>query len=187
VIKSSAKNSKSDLELVADYKVTGDTVCIEILFNRYCHLVFAVAMKYLHNAEESKDAVIDIFEKVPKDISLYDIRNFSNWLFVITKNHCFRLLKKRKSAFPEDALDSGAQEFWEDAGDDDLEKLLVEHLEESLKTLNEEQRICISLFYLKEKSYVEIEQTTGFTYKQVKSHIQNGKRNLKIYLGRFLK
>jgi len=145
-------------------------------------------MKYLHNAEESKDAVLDIFEKVPNDIRRYDIRNFSHWIYITTKNHCFQLLKKRKPTLPEDALDSDTNAFWaDDTGDADFEKLLVEHLEESLDSLNEEQRNCIRQFYLEEKSYAEIEQSTGFTYKQVKSHIQNGKRNLKIYLGRFLK
>lgn len=60
LIESLAKNDKSDRQLVTDYKMSGDLVCVEILFNRYCHLVFAVAMKYLHNSDESKDAVLEI-------------------------------------------------------------------------------------------------------------------------------
>ena len=38
-----------------------------------------------------------------------------------------------------------------------------------------------------DKSYEEIEDLTGFNYNQVKSYIQNGKRNMKIYLSRILK
>ena len=55
-------------------------------------------------------------------------------------------------------------------------------LEEAILMLSKEQRICIELFYLKRKSYLEIVQITGEPYQQVKSHIQNGKRNLKILL-----
>jgi RNA polymerase sigma-70 factor (ECF subfamily) len=42
------------------------------------------------------------------------------------------------------------------------------------------------LFYLEKKSYQEIAENTGFTLMQVKSHIQNGKRNLKLLLDKKL-
>ena len=38
------------------------------------------------------------------------------------------------------------------------------------------------MMYFQNKSYKEIALTTGFTEQQVKSYIQNGKRNLKIMM-----
>ena len=188
LIRSSAKNDKSDNQLVTDFKISGDRVCVEILFNRYCHLVFAVAMKYLHNSDESKDAVLEIFGKVPADLKHYEIKDFGHWIYVVTKNHCFHVLKKRKHTLPSEVLDHTLLSGLSDANEgDDFGPLLMAHLEESLLSLNDEQSTCIRQFYLEEKSYEEIEQATGFTYKQVKSHIQNGKRNLRIYLGKFIK
>ena len=55
-------------------------------------------------------------------------------------------------------------------------------LELSLKELNPEQQQCVTLFYLEKKSYQEVSDETGFTMLQVKSYIQNGKRNLKILI-----
>lgn len=55
-------------------------------------------------------------------------------------------------------------------------------LESAILLLGEEQRRCIELFYLKELSYREIVETTGLTLNEVKSHLQNGKRNLKIQM-----
>ena len=55
-------------------------------------------------------------------------------------------------------------------------------LEKAIEELNEDQRKCIELFYLKEKSYNDIVDLTGYTMNEVKSFIQNGKRNLKIKL-----
>ena len=52
----------------------------------------------------------------------------------------------------------------------------------SLEELNPEQKQCLILFYLEKKSYQEISENTGFSLMQVKSYIQNGKRNLKILL-----
>ena len=188
MIRSSAENSRSDEQLVAEFRQTEDPACIEILFNRYCQLVFAVAMKYLHQADESKDAVIEIFENIPASIRRYEIKNFSHWIYIVTKNHCFRKLKKRKKNLPAEVLEFiPAAEQDVTAETEDFQGLLMEHLEESLNTLNREQRICITQFYLELKSYEEIEHSTGLTYNQVKSHIQNGKRNLKIYLSRYLK
>ena len=56
------------------------------------------------------------------------------------------------------------------------------HLEEALNELSTEQKQCVILFYLKKKSYTQISEQTGFSMMQVKSYIQNGKRNLKIIL-----
>ena len=162
--------------------------CIEILFNRYCELVFGVALKYLHNQDQSKDAVVDIFEKIPSDIKKYEIKNFSNWIYTVTKNHCYHLLKKRKFNLPEEYLDFHPSAYQESDNDNpDFEKLLGNHLEEAIAGLNDAQQSCLRLFYLQEKSYEEVQQITGFNYNQVKSHIQNGKRNLKIYLSKYLK
>jgi RNA polymerase sigma-70 factor (ECF subfamily) len=55
-------------------------------------------------------------------------------------------------------------------------------LRQAIDQLNEEQSICIRLFYLKKLSYQEIQEKTGLSFQQVKSHIQNGKRNLRIIL-----
>ena len=52
-------------------------------------------------------------------------------------------------------------------------------VEDSLKELNEEQQQCVTLFYLKKKSYQQVSDMTGYNLLQVKSFIQNGKRNLK--------
>jgi DNA-directed RNA polymerase specialized sigma24 family protein len=55
-------------------------------------------------------------------------------------------------------------------------------LKEALQHLNPEQKACISKFYLEKKSYQSIASETGFNLLQVKSYIQNGKRNLRILL-----
>ena len=60
--------------------------------------------------------------------------------------------------------------------------VLLNKMMNAIKQLNAEQKECVSLFYLQKKSYAEIAEITGFNMLQVKSHIQNGKRNLKILI-----
>jgi RNA polymerase sigma-70 factor (ECF subfamily) len=65
---------------------------------------------------------------------------------------------------------------------EDEKERMLKALENGVQLLNDHQRKCIELFYLKEKSYQEVAEQTGFSLNEVKSHIQNGKRNLKNYL-----
>jgi RNA polymerase sigma-70 factor (ECF subfamily) len=66
------------------------------------------------------------------------------------------------------------------------EKIVIEKkitiLEELIPLLKEDQRKCIELFYLMEKSYQQISDELTMPLLKVKSAIQNGKRNLKIQL-----
>ncbi len=60
-------------------------------------------------------------------------------------------------------------------------------METALKELNPEQQQCVTLFYLNKKSYQEISEVTGFSMLQVKSYIQNGKRNLRNLIEKKIK
>ena len=60
-------------------------------------------------------------------------------------------------------------------------------LEQALGQLPAEQRRCLELFYLEEKSYQEIVATTGLALNLVKSHLQNGRRMLKRSLHKELR
>jgi RNA polymerase sigma-70 factor (ECF subfamily) len=58
----------------------------------------------------------------------------------------------------------------------------IKKLEAGVDELPLEQKICIRLFYYEEKSYSQIAAETGYDLKKVKSYVQNGKRNLKIWM-----
>lgn len=58
----------------------------------------------------------------------------------------------------------------------------VPKMMKGLENLKSEQRTCLELLYLQNKSYREVAEITGYSMKNVKSHIQNGKRNLKIFM-----
>jgi RNA polymerase sigma factor (sigma-70 family) len=171
---------EDDASVISAYRETSDSHYLGILFDRYSHLVFAVSMNYLKNEEDCKDAVIHIFERLSTDLKKYEIRNFTHWIHRVTRNYCLRQLSKKSFTVNIDdeinyfAAEEDEQETFTDQ--------YLSYLEEGMKTLNEEQGTCIRLFYLEEKSYREIETITGFNYEKVKSYIQNGKRNLKIFL-----
>jgi len=179
----------SDESLIRSFAKSRDNKYISEIFSRYTHLVFGVCMKYLKNEEEAKDAVMQIFEKLITDIEEQEIKSFKSWIYTVSKNHCLMKLRKEKTIAKNEEgfrkiISTEIMELTREIhlnnevnGEDIFEKLDM-----AIKKLNDKQRVCIEMLYLQNKSYGDVAGATGFTMKQVKSHIQNGKRNLKIYL-----
>jgi len=177
----------SDATLLDLYKKDKDTKWLGYLFERYSLLVFGVCMKYLKQVNDAKDATQQVFEKAFVEINKYEVTYFKSWIYSIAKNHC--LMQLRGKGHQTVFMDTLPEEFGEelspielfDSKDDLLEKQ-IENLGEAIQHLNQDQKTCIELFYLQKLSYRDIEEKTGFNFQQVKSHIQNGKRNLRIFL-----
>ena len=73
-----------------------------------------------------------------------------------------------------------SDEFLHLLSEEDTSEEQLNALKHCLEKLPEFQRISIMHFFMEEMSYADIVEQTGFTLNNVKSHIQNGKRNLKI-------
>ena len=177
-----------DKELLDKFYSDGNNRWLGILLQRYTMLLFGVCMKYLKDEEEAKDAVQQIFLKAITELPKYKVDYFKSWLYMIAKNLCLMKIRERHGRIPmelTDALGTGI----EAADRSELlekDKTLLS-IEEGLLELNEEQKRCVILFYLQKKSYQEITDITGFNLSQVKSYIQNGKRNLKLIVEKKMK
>lgn len=176
----------SDEDLIARYLATKDLEWLGQLYQRYTHLVYGVCLKYYRDREESKDAVMQIFEKLIVEIDKHKVENFRSWLYVMTKHYCFRQLHNKSSEARKLEKFSGEQLMESDSSlsplDEPEEKNMNKALQECLEKLKEEQRKSVVLFYYKDKCYQEISEEMGIPLSKVKSYIQNGKRNLKICL-----
>ncbi|MCX8019068.1 MAG: sigma-70 family RNA polymerase sigma factor [Chitinophagaceae bacterium] len=179
----------TDYELLERFFTEKNNEWLGYLLERYTLLVLGVCMKYLKDEEEAKDSVQQIFLKVIQELHKYKVEYFKSWLYMITKNHCLMKLRekqvKSKKEISEHVITLTGQET---VRQQFLETdLSLELMQECLKELNAEQQRCITLFYLEKKSYQQISGLTGYTMMQVKSYIQNGKRNLRILLEKKLK
>lgn len=145
------------------------------------HLVYGVCFSYFKEEEQSKDAVMQIFEELIKKLRVHQVQNFKSWLHVLTRNHCLMALRK-SARNPMVAIEDNFVENGEfvHLDIDDTKETQLTIMEKCMETLSEEQRISVDLFYLQEKCYKEVAEITGYDIQKVKSYIQNGKRNLKI-------
>lgn len=175
----------SDIDLVEYYRNTRDGRYLAALYKRYTKMVYVLCCKYLKDDAFAQDAVQLIFEKLLVSIHKYKIDNFRNWLISVTRNSCFVFLRQNRNLveycdFFEKNLDDFV-EFDEVLNQENREarENALNNLETAISNLPTEQRECVTLFYLKGKSYADIEKDTGYSFNQIKSYIQNGRRNLK--------
>lgn len=170
-----------DNNLLENYYKTNDSKWLGILLQRYTMLLLGVCMKYLKNENNAKDAVQQVFLKAINEIPKYKISYFKSWIYMVAKNHCLMQLRNKNTAV--EISDNTIVE--DDAFDIDIyikKDIDLDLLSKSIQELSKEQKECIELFYLQKKSYNEIAETTFYTPMQVKSNIQNGKRNLRILI-----
>lgn len=178
---------KTDEDLLKEFHDSGDLEVLGELYSGYMHLVYGVCLKYFKEREESMDAVMQIFEKLIIEIPRHDIENFRSWLHAVTKNYCLMQIRSTKSNNEriKEWLNE-TQIIMEYSNDlhpiDNNESDIDKALEDCIKRLKDEQRECIQQFYFESRSYYEIAVNLDLDEKKVKSHLQNGKRNLKLCL-----
>ena len=173
----------SDQELLEKFYADHDNQWLGILLERYTLLLLGVCMKYLKNEELARDSVQQIFLKAITELQKYRVEYFKSWIYMVAKNHCLMQLRDKPGKNTIEVKDSIPAE----TDETDKESLLLnektyEYMGEALKELNAEQQLCVTLFYMEKKSYQQITEQTGYSMMQVKSHIQNGKRNMRILI-----
>lgn len=181
----SIKENK-DVDLVHNYVVHSCSDSIAELYRRYSSRILGCCYLLLKDLNEAQDACMEVFEKIMRKLPESQPQHFSGWVYAISKNHCLEIIRKKKM-YPverENGFLNGQFDLQmeETTIDSDFEGSLKGQLSAVLAQLSRPQRICIELFFLQEKSYKEIAQKTGMTEKEVKSHLQNGKRNMKNML-----
>jgi len=188
-LNSNNRQNLSDGDLIERYRYSYDNAYIGELFQRYSHMLYGVCLKYMKDEEKAKDMVMDVFEKVLIDLKRHQVDTFRTWIYSVAKNQCLMELRKEKRT------DTKQDEFAH-LSKEIMELDIPQHLngesqeetdrklDVAIDGLKGGQRECIRMFYFEKKSYEEIEAKTGYTYNEVKSFLQNGKRNLKIQLTR---
>jgi RNA polymerase sigma factor (sigma-70 family) len=191
---------KTDEELLTLYKEKQSKLIVGVLFERYGHLVMGTAMKYLKNELDAEDMTMVIFEELYDKLTKHEISYFKSWLYQVTRNSCLMKLRSEKGTYhvefdsPFNGLESTdssgltkdlshtISEHKEEAEKAELKEVQYVLIEEALNSLKLEQKECIHLFFMEDKSYHEISEQLGIPLLKVKSAIQNGKRNLRIQL-----
>ena len=174
-------SNRSDEDLLALYVQTNQSDHFGELYSRYIPLVYGLCLKYLQNVEKAEDVTMDLFEVLLPKVFDYEIKNFKTWIYSVTKNHCLQVLRKReRTVFVDFSAEIMESDFVLHLLEENGSEEEIATLNRCLEKLPKPQKASVSMFFIEEMSYADIAEQTGLLLKTVKSHIQNGKRNLKI-------
>ncbi len=181
------QDDKTDEQLLTSYKQSGNKEFFAQLFSKHVKIVYGTCLFYLQDKDDAQDATMVLFEKISETINSQTILNFKGWLSFVVRNHCISIIRKNKTyqknikiyyEFEYQDPNQKTEETLSEITDD----VMLHNLKNCLPKLKEQQRVCISLFYLQNKSYQAIATITNYSINEVKSYIQNGKRNLKLMI-----
>ncbi len=127
--------------------------------------------RILGRADGTEDAVHDTYLLAYGSWSRFDGGNLAGWLSRIAQHVCIDQIRTGLRVRP---LDEGNEPA---AADDEMRFLTAIQIRDILRELPERQRQCLKLFYIEGFSAKEVAKATGFTEKQVKSYLQNGRRS----------
>ena len=135
------------------------------LYREYAPAIFRFCRRALPTREDAEDATMEIFMKLRDKLGQYDAsRSFTAWLYKVSANHCWDLLRRRK--------------IRQDKETDDLENLPLEHpdanqldqlieqrtseeVRRALDKLGTRARMALVLRYYSDMSYDEIADALG--------------------------
>ncbi|MEO1435281.1 MAG: sigma-70 family RNA polymerase sigma factor [Bacteroidota bacterium] len=178
----------TDEQLISDFQHSNNPACLAELYQRYQLLILGISYQVLEDASESEDLLNEVFIKLIHHKQ--PIRHFRNWVYTATKH--LAIDKKRKRTHYREAIQKASQVHEQqpnplsDAPSDGAlspgRERQLKQIKIALHDLPIAQRQCLELFFLQEKTYKEIQTLTGMPLKTIKSHLQNGKRRLRLSL-----
>lgn len=181
----SVKAEYDEPSLLSEYRRTGNLDILGKLYERYMPLVFGLSLKYLKDEEQSKDAVMQIFEQLVEKLKIHEVTNFKSWLYTLARNYCLMAIRSSgKHTFVSLEDNHVEKDTFVHLDIEDTQERKLTLMEKCMEKLPPEQKDTINLFYLEQKCYKEVADITGYDLNKVKSYIQNGKRNLKICIGK---
>ena len=187
---SSHLESASSEELLGAVSHSGDTAAFARLFERYATRIFQTGMKLTRNEQLSRDLVQETMITVWQKASLFDLDRGSadNWIFTMTRNRCFDLLRKAKrqpaSIGADDIWPPGeAAEIASESGDAPEQGALMSRIESLLENLPAAQQAVINQVYLLDFTHEEAARRLGIPLGTLKSRLRLGLDKLRYLAG----
>src|SRR5450432_184452 len=167
-------NNLADEALVEGFQSSGEMMYLEELWRRYSQTIYSKCLWFLRDASAAEDITADVFLKAIASLrAQYQPYHFAGWLFTVARHECINHVRQ-------------AAERLRGGHPDDLhlaapgDSTIAADIESVLSRLSAPQRIALKLFCANRYSYAEIAELEGWTLKEVKAHLQNGRRRFKL-------
>jgi RNA polymerase sigma-70 factor (ECF subfamily) len=157
------------------------------LYRDFAGPIFRFCRRTMPTREDAEDATTEIFMKLREKIGMYDeSRPFQAWLYKVAANHCWDLLRRRKTR--QDLETEGVEEMPLEHPDPNvLDKLLEarssKDMRAALAQLPARSRMALVLRYYSDMSYDEIADTLSVRRNFVGVVLLRARHQLREALG----
>ncbi len=180
----------SDEKLLIAVGNRQDTQAFNVLFSRFATRIYAMGMKLTRNEQLSHDLVQEAMLTVWQKAPLYDLDrgNAQSWIFTLTRNRCFDMLRKIKrqpscvsadDIWPQDG-DGEHHLVHEEQGSLEVEVALIERHYTSLPA---PQQAVIEQIYMLDRTHEEAAAELMIPLGTLKSRLRLGVGKLKQLIG----
>jgi len=144
---------------------TGDTDAWGVLYREYAPAIFRFCRRALPTREDAEDATMDVFMKLKDKLVQYDqSRSFTAWLYKVAANHCWDVLRRRKTRQDKETEDLENVPL-EHPDPNQLDRLIEQRTSEevrrALDKLGSRARMALVMRYYSDMSYDEIADALG--------------------------
>ncbi len=144
---------------------TGDADAWGELYREYAPAIFRFCRRALPTREDAEDATMDVFMKLKDKLVQYDqSRSFTAWLYKVAANHCWDVLRRRKTRQDKETEDVENVPL-EHPDPNQLDKLIEqrssEEVRRALERLGARARMALVMRYYSDMSYDEIADALG--------------------------
>lgn len=181
-------SNNNDNILLTQYVANADEQILNKLLEKYYPIIYGYTYSKVKEEAITSDITQQVLEKLYASLKKNKVENIRYFTLSITKNTIidhFRKAKFEKSS--KEKFSNNLETIVENQAEirlsGELDRDRTENqLLECIDQLPTNQRECIIYFYFEELSYKEIAERSSFSFNEIKSYIQNAKRNLKICL-----
>jgi RNA polymerase sigma-70 factor (ECF subfamily) len=143
----------------------GDADAWGQLYHDYAPAIFRFCRRALPTREDAEDATMEVFMKLRGKLNQYDeTRSFSAWLYKITANHCWDVLRRRRIRQDKETEDVESVPL-EHPDPSQLELLIEqrtsEEVRKALAKMSGRARMALVMRYYSDMSYDEIADALG--------------------------
>lgn len=167
----------------------GDQEAYTYLYEKTYTKCFYLARKFLNSEHTAQDIVQDAYVKAFKSLdTLEDPEKFQSWIGTIVSNLAKNELKRRKVTLFSETENEDGQDISDTFVDDRVsvqpEVVMDQNettrlMKEIIDTLTDEQRICVTMFYMEQMSVKEMASVLEVSENTVKSRLNYGRQKIK--------
>lgn len=167
----------------------GDQEAYTYLYEETYTKCFYLARKFLNSEHTAQDIVQDAYVKAFKSLdTLEDPEKFQSWIGTIVSNLAKNELKRRKVTLFSETENEDGQDISDTFVDDRVSvqpEIVMDQnettrlMKEIIDTLTDEQRICVTMFYMEQMSVKEMASVLEVSENTVKSRLNYGRQKIK--------